>query len=167
MKLIQHFILFFFLFLNFLIGHAQGIPKNTTDTIRKGLSQEVFVQTKAAYLKMMESPTYIAYRKLKKEKRINDNGLKFTEDFGKLDFKSEEEFKAYFYKWYSEDDRIKKTKYKSIDDAVNTLYNAISLFRELALENKELYATMAKATARQAVEIMESEIQMLTKENNQ
>jgi hypothetical protein len=162
MKSILLFMPFFFL--NFLIGQAQGITKNTTDTIQKGLSEEVFEQTKAAYLKMMETPTYIAYRKLKKEKRINDNGLKFTEDFGKLDFKSEEEFKAHFYKWYTEEDRIKKTKYKSIDDAVNTLYKVISSYRELILENKELYATIAKATARQAVEIMYPEIQMLTSE---
>lgn len=145
----------FFIFSLFLCLNANSQTStlsNTNNSTKSGLSKEEFTFACNEYKKMMETPTY-----LENEKIARYNAEKMHDALSTLDHKNlpVDSLKTnnLYLKWIEKN--IKKTKFKSIDEAKSALENQIASQEKLEKENSKLFELINKATVEQRHQIFE------------
>ncbi|MGK4568178.1 hypothetical protein [Flavobacterium sp. 3HN19-14] len=113
----------------------------------KDLSQDEYLKAIDGYLKMSFTPSYKEYRSKtfsflgKLPKNLNSEAL-FTDDA--------------FEKWITE--KLKFSKFKSVEEAVKLRKLCIDLKFKLIRDNFDIYKLLGRATPKQVIEIIKPDL---------
>lgn len=149
----RYFIIFFCVL---CLGLNAQTPKlaSTSNTVKKGLSQNELQQAVKMYEAMTKSETYIKMNKSIEmaEEKCNHLSMPLLSKSGNAD-----EYYRVIRKWF--EDNLSKTKYKTVEEGINDIKKGADLCNRMLAENKELYALLRRATKEQALAIMEPDRQ--------
>ena len=148
-----------FLYLN---GNSQTSTLSNVDNSKiTGLSEEEFIYACKEYKKMMETDTY-----LENNKKARLNAEKMYDALSSLDYKNlpidSLKNNNIYLKWIEKN--IKKTKFKSFDEAKVAIEDQIASQEKLEKENPKLFELLDKATLEQRHTIFKPFFDMTHKE---
>lgn len=137
-----------------LLGNISLFAQSTNsgavkDTTKKGLSDSQMVIAKGLYKKMKKTETYIEAAKCIKVLTDKNSDLK---DLPPAEMKKLFNNPDSLKKWLA--DNIKRTNYKSVDEAFDLYMKSIELSKKQFKENPELYSLIGQATPAQMTEII-------------
>ncbi|MGV3460907.1 MAG: hypothetical protein ACO1N9_10695 [Flavobacterium sp.] len=147
----------FLFLLTFSIANAQ------TPHVRKGLTDAELQTAKALYVKMLESDTNKQKQQLIKKQVELSNGV-LVPSMGELakhnlkpeDYKGEDGIKKLYTDFWTMN--VGRTKFASVEEAVDIHMQGLNLQMKLREENPELYKYMADATMAQLRELKQIDI---------
>lgn len=135
----------------FFTGYSQSVEKKT-DSANTGLSEYEFLKLEKCYSKMLASEAYTQFYKCQNVLVEKKNGLVTPDSLKDNKWMLDE---GYTKKWLAAN--LKKTKFESVDEAYNLIWEHANLMIKFEEENPGVYELFYKASKEQQLEILNQE----------